>query len=592
MADFGSMSADQINSSMGFGPGGVGDQSQAMFNNLYGPQGFGGQTAAYAGLGAAYTGATGGNIYGGGNSDPGFDFWSGSRGSPAYDYTSLYSTGNQQQAPAYDYTSLYQQPQPQPQSQSWGDWLSQYQVPAGPQPGEGSMSPAADAIRNYLAPQQQQQPAYDYGSLYGGGASQYTSQPWWSTFAANVGPQAAQDWLNSNGGGGPGTQAPAPMPDPNRLLGYDPNNSANAGGWSNAPAYQPPQPQAFNSYGQPGVGGGGYNPADPFSGMGGQYTSQPWWSTFVANVGQQGAQDWLAAQGGGQAPQPQPQPQPQPSQDPMYWSGNYFGANNGANMGQGAGMAPGMGGFDNSAGLYGVLGRVGMSMSDWATFTNAVGPQAAQQWLNSQGGGGASAPAQPQQQSNFDPSRLSDSVRNSMAQAIVNTDQGEPNAWEVSRAPYASQLSNDPARSYDMAVRLYLEDQNNSDTRQAIAEAMFNRNAARGLDPLDPSYFPQTQDYLSKYANARNTLGSNEQLLSQIYGEMGNAIGGSNLSQGATDWASGDVAANAAKNATSTWTSPSNEQFFRRDLPGTDTGDAAAKQIQDWYQQMQNWQPQ
>jgi hypothetical protein len=179
-----------------------------------------------------------------------------------------------------------------------------------------------------------------------------------------------------------------------------------------------------------------------------------------------------------------------------------------------------------------------------------------------------------------------------MAQAIVNTDQGEPNAWEVSRAPYASQLSNDPARSYDMAVRLYLEDQNNSDTRQAIAEAMFNRNAARGLDPLDPSYFPQTQDYLSKYANARNTLGSNEQLLSQIYGEMGNAIGGSNLSQGATDWASGDVAANAARNATSTWTSPSNEQFFRRDLSGTDTGDAAAQQIRDWYQQMQNWQPQ
>jgi hypothetical protein len=482
-----------------------------------------------------------------------------------------------------------------------------------------------------LAPQQQQQPAYDYGSLYGGGASQYTSQPWWSTFSATVGPQAAQDWLNSNGGGGPGTQAPAPMPDPNRLLGYDPNNSANAGGWSNAPAYQPPQPQAFNSYGQPGVGGGDYNPAmsqpwwstfvanvgqqgaqqwldangggamnagavqaaplgggaqqpfnsydqpgvggggytpsDPFSGMGSQYTSQPWWSTFVANVGQQGAQDWLTAQGGGQAPQPQPQP----SQDPMYWSGNYFGANNGANIGQGAGMAPGMGGFDNSAGLYGVLSRVGMSMSDWATFTNTVGPQAAQQWLTSQGGGQPPIMAQG---------------------GGTSTDQGEPNAWEVSRAPYASQLSNDPARSYDMAVRLYLEDQNNSDTRQAIAEAMFNRNAARGLDPLDPSYFPQTQDYLTKYANAKNSLANNEQLLSQIYGEMGNAIGGSNLSQGATDWASGDVAANAARNATSTWTSPSNEQFFRRDLSGTDTGDAAAQQIRDWYQQMQNWRPQ
>ena len=54
---FGNLSANQINAGMGLGPGGVGDQSQALFNNLYGPQGFGGQTAAYAGAGAASTAA-------------------------------------------------------------------------------------------------------------------------------------------------------------------------------------------------------------------------------------------------------------------------------------------------------------------------------------------------------------------------------------------------------------------------------------------------------------------------------------------------------------------------------------------------------
>ena len=48
MTDFGGLSANQINSGMGLGPGGVGDQSQAVYNNLYGPQGFGGQTAEYA----------------------------------------------------------------------------------------------------------------------------------------------------------------------------------------------------------------------------------------------------------------------------------------------------------------------------------------------------------------------------------------------------------------------------------------------------------------------------------------------------------------------------------------------------------------
>jgi len=37
----------------------------------------------------------------------------------------------------------------------------------------------------------------------------------------------------------------------------------------------------------------------------------------------------------------------QQAQDPYYWSGNFFGANNGSGIGQGEGMAPGMGGFNN-----------------------------------------------------------------------------------------------------------------------------------------------------------------------------------------------------------------------------------------------------
>jgi hypothetical protein len=52
MADFGGMSADQINASMGFGPGGVGAQGQAQLNNNFGN--FGQQTDYYSGLGAAY----------------------------------------------------------------------------------------------------------------------------------------------------------------------------------------------------------------------------------------------------------------------------------------------------------------------------------------------------------------------------------------------------------------------------------------------------------------------------------------------------------------------------------------------------------
>lgn len=58
MADFGGMSADQINNSMGLGPGGVGAQGQNQLNNIFGN--FGQQTDYYSGQGASYGRATGG----------------------------------------------------------------------------------------------------------------------------------------------------------------------------------------------------------------------------------------------------------------------------------------------------------------------------------------------------------------------------------------------------------------------------------------------------------------------------------------------------------------------------------------------------
>ena len=64
------MSANQINSSMGMGPGGAGAQNQALLDNLYGPQGFGGQTAQYAAAGAAAGRNTGGFGGYGGMNDP------------------------------------------------------------------------------------------------------------------------------------------------------------------------------------------------------------------------------------------------------------------------------------------------------------------------------------------------------------------------------------------------------------------------------------------------------------------------------------------------------------------------------------------
>ena len=173
---------------------------------------------------------------------------------------------------------------------------------------------------------------------------------------------------------------------------------------------------------------------------------------------------------------------------------------------------------------------------------------------------------------------------------------GEPNAWEVSRAPYTTQLAQDPDQMYKMAARLYLELGNDSTGRQAIAEAMFNRNAATGADPLDPNYFPHgpnNQKYLNDYANALATLKDNPQLLGQIYSEIGQAAAGSNISNGATDWASADTAAESAKYTTSTYKSPvEGESFFRKDLDNSVTGTPTAKKVQDWYNNIMNWQPQ
>ena len=62
------MSADQINSSMGMGPGGAGAINQAALNNNF--NNFGQQTDYYSGLGAAYGRATGGFGGYGGQNDP------------------------------------------------------------------------------------------------------------------------------------------------------------------------------------------------------------------------------------------------------------------------------------------------------------------------------------------------------------------------------------------------------------------------------------------------------------------------------------------------------------------------------------------
>jgi hypothetical protein len=136
---------------------------------------------------------------------------------------------------------------------------------------------------------------------------------------------------------------------------------------------------------------------------------------------------------------------------------------------------------------------------------------------------------------------------------------------------------------YDMAVRGYLELKNDPTGRQGVFEAMFNQKAARQvLDPLRADYFPTIPAYLRDYANTTATLRNNPELLAKLYGEIGRAYS-SNITQGATDWASGKVAANSANRTTETYKSPvEGERFFIKNVPNLYDGLAAGYANRDW----------
>ena len=158
------------------------------------------------------------------------------------------------------------------------------------------------------------------------------------------------------------------------------------------------------------------------------------------------------------------------------------------------------------------------------------------------------------------------------------------------RASYVQSLRNDPAKLRAMANIVYRELKGDSAGRTGITEAMLNRYFSRQLDPLDPKYYPQRKAEYN--ATAARELDNNPELLAQVYRDMDRAFAGSNVSNYATDWASGDYAKNYSRpNQTATWTSQANEEFFRKDINNADTGPGAAKQIQEWYKGMTGYVP-
>jgi hypothetical protein len=234
MADFGGMSADQINASMGFGPGGVGAGGQAQLNNIFGN--FGQQTDYYSGLGAAY---------GRGVGEP----------------SGMGSVFDQS---AYG------------------------QLPVPRQGGGGLLSPTPMAQQGGYTPKTA---GYDDSWLYGG-ASAAQSQPWAQQTTPPQQPENFEDRWDNTRGQYPPTSAVPPPPQqpvtqdwgkyfteltaPQQQQGLTPKTPGYDDSWMRGGAMSPPSnpnPQALL----------GYNPAAQ------QFDPNPFASRFSALPGfQQG----------------------------------------------------------------------------------------------------------------------------------------------------------------------------------------------------------------------------------------------------------------------------------------------------------------
>jgi hypothetical protein len=153
------------------------------------------------------------------------------------------------------------------------------------------------------------------------------------------------------------------------------------------------------------------------------------------------------------------------------------------------------------------------------------------------------------------------------------------------RAEYKAMADSNPALRDKMAAIMMTESSTPAG-RQGVAEAMMNRVKSTGrpfTDAMDPAYHDQMHDGSGRYEAALKKIQSDPQLRAELHGLQDKAFGGSNITNLATDYASGGVAANSSRNSTKTFASPDGQQFFRKDTNPGEHGAANVRNIQDWH---------
>jgi len=156
------------------------------------------------------------------------------------------------------------------------------------------------------------------------------------------------------------------------------------------------------------------------------------------------------------------------------------------------------------------------------------------------------------------------------------------------RRPVAAFFDGDPAAKDRMAAVAYAEDNNSREGRISVHEAGANRVVAAGRpvsDIIDPKYYQPMHDpkQIPKYEAALKRIQTDPAFRAQLHAEIDEAHkNGSNFSNLATDFGSGNVAAKAKGNSTHTGRVGDND-FFRKDRNPEAHGGGTVNAVKQWH---------
>ena len=107
------------------------------------------------------------------------------------------------------------------------------------------------------------------------------------------------------------------------------------------------------------------------------------------------------------------------------------------------------------------------------------------------------------------------------------------------RRGFAEQARKDPNLMFKLVAKAMQEDQNSSEGRTGVIEAMLNRLNATGQSPLNPGYYPKNKEVYNSLIEAK--LRNDPALYASVLADVERAFGGSNVANYATNWSSGDT---------------------------------------------------